>query len=395
METFHNFAEGKLEKMLGDSGAVRFRDCMKKCGVCHFLIAFRDKGEGSDYTVFDFGPTGLDVAFTNKGQGLVPVTEAEYPNKPKKSKAVVGEIREVSLSSLPKDTVCLGTTGMTMDEIRQFVKEQPIWYELHLNDCRHFVNKIAKASTGVERASLTVGRHVLRGWSEEGSVMSMFSPWEVGVLLTDYQNWPWVKQYTKTIAALLAAISGTRIGFPMLNLKPTQLAATPIATLAKASCKQLVQKPVRNTAITACATAVAAIHESGVMREAVRFGKKIGDGLKAIAGALEGATVGASAMLTNAGSNVMRNETIAYCVNSCTFPSASQFPVRNIMHIPKRKVTMASIGPSLPNLEFMSISNAELGLSVSKLYSLLKHVPSPVKLNTAFRGRAGRLARPA
>jgi len=177
LRPFKAFGERTL-KYLGPSGAKTFRDVMKRVGICHYVIAFREVGSDKGYLAFDFGPMGgtdRDVCVSNKEEGLVPVGQGG-------SKAVRGEVREAKIEELAKDHLKVGTTSLTLDEIRTLCEDFPSSYELHVNDCRHFVNAVAEAATGVRRASLVVGRDSMK----RESLLKCWSPWEVGMILTDY-----------------------------------------------------------------------------------------------------------------------------------------------------------------------------------------------------------------
>ena len=60
----------------------------------------------------------------------------------REKKWVVGEIREHKIDELPEGTHFLGTTEMTLDDIRDFNAGRSKMYALHDNDCRHYMNEL-------------------------------------------------------------------------------------------------------------------------------------------------------------------------------------------------------------------------------------------------------------
>ena len=244
LKPFRRFGEATLSRFLGHTGANGVRTVMKQVGICHYLIAFRPHGAEhahKEFVVFDFGPLNRDVAFSHREAGLVRMRdvaaaaggdrESALPSS--SSKAVLGEVREKTLAAndLPHDAVCIGTTHLSVPEVRALSKRHPNWYELHANDCRHFVNRVARESTGVERASLRVGRFAVRGrWGKLGP-WRLWTPFELGMLVTDYQNWPIVKRTTSCVALWAGAGAGaaslglTRMAGLHLRLIPGLCAA--------------------------------------------------------------------------------------------------------------------------------------------------------------------------
>ena len=137
------------------------------------------------------------------------------------------------------------------------------------------------------------------------SLLRFWSPWELGMIVTDYQNFLLFQRYSKTFGTAMAAITGGKIGLNML--KPAnfgflgQLQTFGLPQVVRNGGRLVVDKPLRGSAITATyATAMATFNESSFFREGVRLTRDLGDSIKAVAGVLEGATVGASAGAINA-----------------------------------------------------------------------------------------------
>ncbi|QDZ19470.1 hypothetical protein HOP50_03g19860 [Chloropicon primus] len=397
---FEAFGE-RILKYVGPSVGTTFRDVMKCVGICHYMIAFREVGNNGNYRAFDFGPIGgadRDVVVSHKEEGVVPVDNGQG----NKSKAVQGKVKEALIYELPKDHLQVGTTTMTLDEVRDLCNSFPEVYELHANDCRHFVNAVAEVATGVKRASLVVGRDSMK----RQSLLKFWSPWEVGMLITDYQNFPWVTRYSKTFTTVMAAVSGSKLGWHLIKpnggffnfnlgiLERLQNAAVP--QLVRSGGKLVVDKPIRGSAITATyATALATFNESSLFREGVRLTKDLGDGIKAFAGMLEGAIVApivevgpisSSALNALGGIGVTLRRRTANTIRPLAqvrCPSLAQV----LQFAPRRRT--ASIAAGTVDHQPFSLQVPE---GVTKMFS--KVLPT-LKMNKALQGRAMRLARPA
>jgi len=134
------------------------REALLTAGVAHFMLVYRDTKSG-EIRQFDFGPVGGDVhdrwlalaggktlRSSERGardtvfdmtRGLVGRHRARN-----KSSCVPGEIREIKLTSLPEDAYHVGATHLSLDDIRVFNGARDRVYELHMNDCRHYLNDL-------------------------------------------------------------------------------------------------------------------------------------------------------------------------------------------------------------------------------------------------------------
>ncbi len=54
----------------------------------------------------------------------------------------------VQLEALPSAHVYVGRTNLSIDDIRAWNSMHRREYELHVNDCRHYVNCLVKYTTG-------------------------------------------------------------------------------------------------------------------------------------------------------------------------------------------------------------------------------------------------------
>ena len=383
LRPFKRYGERAL-KYLGPERATCARDLLKRVGICHYLIAFRPVGSEGRFHTFDFGPVGgndEDVCFSNTEKGLIPV-EGD------KSKAVRGEVRESFVQELSVDHSQIGTTSLNVNEIRSLCETFPQNYELHVNDCRHFVNEVAEVATGVKRASLVVGRDSMK----RQSLLRFWSPWELGMIVTDYQNFLLFQRYSKTFGTAMAAITGGKIGLNML--KPAnfgflgQLQTFGLPQVVRNGGRLVVDKPLRGSAITATyATAMATFNESSFFREGVRLTRDLGDSIKAVAGVLEGATVGASAGAINALGNV--GGTLRRTTLQVKCPPVVTQVLRFAPSVTKRTKKLSMVSEEV--LEKTQQSAGKVG-GVPRAIS--KVLPS-LKMNKALQGRAMRLARPA
>ena len=135
---FQEFANGLFRKL-----PRPLRAGVRDAGVCHFLTVFRTR-DGALHQ-FDFGPQGGDI---HVAQGPL----AGMFNKSKearRSRSVVGQVRERRLAALPSTHMYVGSTRLTLADIRAFNSlHDRRQYELHVNDCRHYVNSLVNYATG-------------------------------------------------------------------------------------------------------------------------------------------------------------------------------------------------------------------------------------------------------
>ena len=116
------------------------RNGVRDAGICHFLTIFRAR-DGSLHQ-FDFGPQGGDI---HVARGPF----AALLSKDRGACAVLGEVRERRLSALPASHMYIGTTRLSLADIRAFNSlHHERSYELHVHDCRHYVNSLVAYATG-------------------------------------------------------------------------------------------------------------------------------------------------------------------------------------------------------------------------------------------------------
>eukprot|EP00889_Picochlorum_renovo_P002231 jgi/Picre1/29261/NNA_004653.t1 len=88
-----------------------------------------------------------------------------------RKKAVVGQVRERKLQALPDAHMFVGTTNMSLSEIRAWNNVHAASeYELHRSDCRHYVNALVRYTTGIESAAISALRHQVARHKDSGKV---------------------------------------------------------------------------------------------------------------------------------------------------------------------------------------------------------------------------------
>ena len=170
LRNFQEFGGGVFHRL-----PAPLRDGLRDCGVCHYMTVFKQK----DGTMiqFDFGPrAGGDIHVSSPGP-LHQIARLVLPgmdkneNSSKNRKKVDGQVRERRLERLPDSHMFVGTTNMSLADIRAWnmVHAAPE-YELHRSDCRHYTDALVRYTTGIERAAFSALRHQLvRGVDGDGS----------------------------------------------------------------------------------------------------------------------------------------------------------------------------------------------------------------------------------
>ena len=128
------------------------KDALATGGVCHYLVVYRS--ERGELYQFDFGPFGGDVhsrllddtdaSNDAAGSGGKPPAKKDRDSTP-------GHVRENLLHAFPGGgTYLVGQTSMTLEDVRAFNATRDTTYNVNKNDCRHYVNALCAAATGVE-----------------------------------------------------------------------------------------------------------------------------------------------------------------------------------------------------------------------------------------------------
>ena len=178
---------------------------------------------------------------------------------------VLGEVRETSWKDLPEGGVHmahLGTTTMSLEELRDYMQNYDTTYSVHKNDCRHFVDQCAAAAMGMSgRASKRAPSQRMQEAGVPGWHQNMFA---VAANLVDYNNWAWVKTGCQLT---LASVVLTRS-----PLTPLKYALAPLKVAAIHGGKHLLRGRVGPAVLTGVATVTAgasSISEAPLMRQAL------------------------------------------------------------------------------------------------------------------------------
>ncbi|PSC67023.1 hypothetical protein C2E20_9320, partial [Micractinium conductrix] len=104
-------------------------------------------------------------------RSAAPPAPAAAPAPGRCATAGAGEVRERRLSRLPEAHMYVGRTPLTMADIRAWntLQEQGCMdYELHANDCRHYINCLVKYTTGQDSAASATLQHRWRQGTAAG-----------------------------------------------------------------------------------------------------------------------------------------------------------------------------------------------------------------------------------
>ena len=280
LRNFQEFGNGIFYKL-----PAPLRDGLRDSGICHYMTVFKQK----DGTLiqFDFGPSaGGDIHVSSPGP-LAPLGRMLNMNKSPASsesddgiesspnaKKVDGQVRERRLRRLPDSHMYVGTTNMSLADIRAWnmVHAAPE-YELHRSDCRHYTNSLVRYTTGIERAAVSALRHQLarkqdgRGRTTLGGHLI-----RLGQYFTDVANWDRLCAIGNATTAAILTLGGQQTlarvgGVPLLQsvgaysakLIPAgaRTALLPVKTYSKA----LFQRPVYAMSTAAVATVATTSNE--------------------------------------------------------------------------------------------------------------------------------------
>ncbi|CAD7697223.1 unnamed protein product [Ostreobium quekettii] len=248
-------------------------------GVCHYMTVF----ETSDGRLvqFDFGPRGGDVEKGVPVSWMVGADRGDEKKREHGSKSSVGEIRENQLTVLPDAHLFVGRTLLRLTDIRSYNAVQPLHYELHTNDCRHYVNSLVEFTTGVESASVQLVRETFRR-RHAGAPALNAKAVEFAQYFTDVQNWGRVKAAGgTTLATLLAAWTGRGLAGRVAST--TLAPALRAVSVSKSFGTVLARNPVLGAA-AAFAASVPTWADAPIFRETVSLGSAVNKGLMSAAG---------------------------------------------------------------------------------------------------------------
>lgn len=203
-------------------------------GCAHYYTVIRRPSDGQ-LTQLDFGPVGGDIAFAPKPprQGLWSWACRVASRAPAAPRGTQAEVREMKLTEMPENSMFVGSTPLSLSDIRSFNSLQSrVLYLLHQNDCRHYVNSLVHYTTGVQGVTRKATRYIFRVRATARRNASNLA-WSDRLILlshtfTDVGSWPRLQKYSKAAAAVIAAVAGRRTLVqlaPSLQLPPTTTSA--------------------------------------------------------------------------------------------------------------------------------------------------------------------------
>jgi hypothetical protein len=256
LKNFQEFGGGVFNKL-----PTPLRDGIRDTGICHYLTVF--KQQDGTLIQFDFGPeSGGDVHLSAPG----PLGRIFNKSKPgTRQQRVTGQVREKRLRALPDSHMFMGTTNLTLGEIRAWntIHAAPE-YELHRSDCRHYVNALVRYTTGIERAAVSALRHQLARNRDHRSIGSQMI--RLGHYFTDAANWDRVRAIGHATSAAIMTLAGqqtlARVGAaPLLQSVGSKIIPQSARGALVPVKKALFHRPVYAMSTAAVASTMATSHE--------------------------------------------------------------------------------------------------------------------------------------
>lgn len=198
LRNFQEFGGGVFHRL-----PEPLRDGLRDSGICHYMTVF--KQQDGTLIQFDFGPeAGGDIHVSAPG----PLGRMFSKSKAgTRERRVIGQVRERRLKELPDAHMFVGTTSLSIGEIRAWnnIHAAPE-YELHRSDCRHYVNALVRYTTGIERAAVSALRHQLARHRDHRSISSQMI--RLGHYFTDAANWERVRAIGHATSAAIMTLAG-------------------------------------------------------------------------------------------------------------------------------------------------------------------------------------------
>jgi hypothetical protein len=245
---FKSFGAGLFKRL-----PPSVNDLFVDVGVCHYLTIF--KTPSGQLVQFDFGPRGGgDISLGPADRGRMARLF-----KKNKCRAVPAEIREEKLGVLPEAAMPCGKTNLTLQQVRTFNEAQRLEYEVHKSDCRHYVDRLVRYSTGKERAAAATAK-----WSY--ALKRQRYRWTAGLTMaTDVQYYNHLKLLGQASVASLAMFTNrgkiSRLWTPRVAGRASK------ALVVKAPGNAMLKRTVLPTA--AAGVAAAAWADAPVIRNVV------------------------------------------------------------------------------------------------------------------------------
>lgn len=286
LRSFKEFGGGVFTRL-----PKRVKHGVRDAGICHYLAVFKQR-DGS-LVQFDFGPRGGDI---HVAQG--PFAFLSKSADGKMQRLVPGEVRERRLTKLPEAHMYCGRTPLTMQDVRAWntLQEQGCMdYELHRNDCRHYINCLVKYTTGSDQATSATLHHQWQRARQTGTYGLATGMVRLTQFVTDVANWGKVQLATSVGMYGALALSGHKAlaairplgGLPAgarARLQPVGKA------LARPMRQALGRKPVMVGTTAAVATLAASANQVPALRETVTVGARVASTIRTAAQAALAAT---------------------------------------------------------------------------------------------------------
>ncbi|PRW32493.1 hypothetical protein C2E21_8371 [Chlorella sorokiniana] len=296
LRPFKEFGGGLFRRL-----PKRVKNGVRDCGLCHYLAVFKQK-DGS-LVQFDFGPRGGDI---HVARG--PFAFLSKSADGKMQRLVPGEVRERRLMRLPDAHMYVGRTPLSLEDIRAWnaLQEQgSMHYELHRNDCRHYINCLVKYTTGREQAASACLAAQWQRARQLGTYGLATSVVRLTQFFTDLANWGKVQLIGNVSMYGMMALSGQKVLARLPALLPGAKAKLqPVVSKALAGgVKRALTGPVR-TAIArkpvvvgtaAMATLAASSSQAPMIKETVSVGARVARAAQATIAAASTAVTRASA----------------------------------------------------------------------------------------------------
>jgi hypothetical protein len=238
------------------------------------LDDFVDDGDDEDGNEKKPAPPTTAMARAKSWKDLARAVATSTSRRARTSGAIEGEIRERTLEELPDGHHFVGTTSLTVDEIREWNAKREKTYHLNQSDCRHYMNDLC-AHACPDAAHGPGGVSSAVAWKQTWCRLRDGKSYEALHLLpvrvaTDLRNKPAIDRLRSAFSASFAFGLGMRACAVLF--RPIAAVGPSIALVPGVVAKAL---PARRL-VTAGAGAVAGVSaEVPVVREAMHVGNGV------------------------------------------------------------------------------------------------------------------------
>jgi hypothetical protein len=283
LRNFQEFGNGFFHKL-----PAPLRDGLRDSGVCHYMTVF--KQQDGTLIQFDFGPSaGGDIHVSSPGPLGRVLNKSRGEDR--RQKKVDGQVRERRLRRLPDAHMFMGTTNMSLADIRAWntVHAAPE-YELHKSDCRHYTNALVRYTTGIERAAISALRHQLARNRDTSATLGK-QLIRLGQYFTDVANWDRLCAFGHATTAAILTLGGqqtlARVGaMPLLQSVGAKIIPVGARGALVPVKKALFQRPVYAVSTAAVATVATTSNEMASRAPVVTIRNAVQSGMQTCARAV-------------------------------------------------------------------------------------------------------------